>query len=400
MTADSEALTRLIWTAVDRQSRGMKRAGPAAARELAQEPERAVDVAVDQALHRFVDLLWDGGWLPYDLVRAVGRDGDEFASALVVDAIAADVARHPTASLHERWREQLSTVGAVVWWRGDAPLFGQWAERHILTRVEALTTAIGLLAALMRLPRLPQIVPPPGTAAQKVDHARPAVDQKVLARVRGLLAKAESTQFPDEAEALSAKAQELMNRYALERAMLDATEHVPQTATASRLWLDTPYIGAKANLVCVVADANRCRGVIYEKLGFVALIGDELDLEITELLATSLLLQATRAMVHAGSRATRDDESRSRAYRQAFLLSYASRIGERLSSVTADLVDDNLLPVLADRTQVVDQLFDSMYPQARPKSFTVRSAAGWGAGRAAADQADLGVTRPPLGRNS
>ncbi|MFE3753475.1 DUF2786 domain-containing protein [Nocardia tengchongensis] len=33
--------------------------------------------------------------------------------------------------------------------------------------------------------------------------------------VRGLLAKAESTSLPEEAEALSAKAQELMTKYAL-----------------------------------------------------------------------------------------------------------------------------------------------------------------------------------------
>ena len=42
------------------------------------------------------------------------------------------------------------------------------------------------------------------------DSARP--DEKVLGRVRALLAKAESTTFPEEAEALTAKAQELMAR--------------------------------------------------------------------------------------------------------------------------------------------------------------------------------------------
>jgi hypothetical protein len=40
--------------------------------------------------------------------------------------------------------------------------------------------------------------------------------------VRALLAKAESTTYPEEADALTAKAQELMARHSIDRAMLDA----------------------------------------------------------------------------------------------------------------------------------------------------------------------------------
>jgi hypothetical protein len=90
-----------------------------------------------------------------------------------------------------------------------------------------------------------------------------------------------------------------MNRHAFDRAVLDAEGHVEQSATSRRLWLDN--LSAKSQLVHVVVEANRCRAVVYDKLSFVALVGDELDLEITELLSTSLLVQATRAMVSAGS---------------------------------------------------------------------------------------------------
>lgn len=85
----------------------------------------------------------------------------------------------------------------------------------------AVATAVELAAALSALPRLPQILPPPGAA--RADAPRTSrVDPRVLGRVRGLLAKAESTSFAAEAEALSAKAQELMTRHAIERAVLDA----------------------------------------------------------------------------------------------------------------------------------------------------------------------------------
>ncbi|MFL6149092.1 MAG: DUF2786 domain-containing protein, partial [Pseudonocardiaceae bacterium] len=243
---------------------------------------------------------------------------------------------------------------------------------------------------------------PPGSAAARAAPRR-GVDQKMLARVRALLAKAESTTFPEEAEALSTKAQELMSRYSLERIVVDSAGSAgsdPYPAAARRLWLDNPYVAAKALLVGAVAEANRCRTVLSEALGFTTVLGDEVDLEIVELLSTSLLVQATRAMVSAGSQISRTGRSRTRSYRQSFLLAYATRIGERLSTArdvsTAAVADSaRLLPVLAARERVVEELFESMFPQSVSRSYSVGNAAGWYAGRAAADLAVLD-TRPAV----
>jgi hypothetical protein len=67
-------------------------------------------------------------------------------------------------------------------------------------------------------------------------------------------------------------------------------------------WIDSPYAGAKALLVQAVATANRCRTVWTEHLGFVTVVGSETDLNLVELLTTSLLVQANRAMLAAGAR--------------------------------------------------------------------------------------------------
>jgi hypothetical protein len=290
-----------------------------------------------------------------------------------------------------------------VWWKPDQPggHLLQWSRRRAIDVAAALTTVIEVLAILLALPALPRIVPPPGTGVAA--PPRRGVDQKMLSRVRALLAKAESTTFPEEAEALSAKAQELMSRYSLERIVVESTIGAdgvadPHPAAARRLWLDNPYVAAKAMLVGAVAEANRCRTVLSEKLGFTTVLGDEVDLEIVELLSTSLLVQATRAMVSAGSQLTRSGRSRTRSYRQSFLLAYATRIGERLSIArdvsTAAVADAaQLLPVLAARELMVDQLFESMFPQPVSRSFSVGNAAGWHAGRAAADLAVLDTRR-------
>jgi hypothetical protein len=233
------------------------------------------------------------------------------------------------------------------------------------------------LGFLMTLPALV----PPGTATP----ARHTVDEKKLSRVRALLAKAESSSFPEEAEALSAKAQELMTRHALDRVLVEAGPELP---ASRRIWLDTPYVDAKSLLVHVVAQANRCRAVFDARWDFVTVVGDEDDLDAVTLLTTSLLVQATRAMIA-------DPAGRDRAFRKSFLVSYATRVGERLDQAAEAAIaespdPDRLLPVLASHDLAVEAAFTTLFPAVVSKSVTVRSHEGWDAGREAADRARLG----------
>ena len=349
-----------------------------------------IEAAVRIAVPPSVGAAWTLGWSPADLYQLARRRLDEQGVDYLVDAIAGEARRHAPAGLHERWREQLRRLGAQVWWDPAQDHLGQWIRRRHGHLVDALATVIAVLALLISLPKLPTIRPSPaGTALPD------GVDQKVLAKVRGLLAKAESTTFPDEAEALSAKAQELVTRYALQRVVAQSEDGSgPRPGSARRMWLDNPYVAAKALLVDAVAEANRCRAVLSEKLGFITVLGDEVDLELVELISTSLLVQATRAMVCAGSRTSRTGQSRTRSFRHAFLIAYATRIRERLTaardtSTTAAGDPDRLLPVLAAKEQAVDELLASMFPVQASRSFSVGNAAGWSAGRAAAELAVL-----------
>ncbi len=371
------------------------RIGATLAGRCADQPGM-VEAAVRQAVVPAVTAAWARGWSPEDLHQLARRRLDAAAISYLVDAIADESQRYAQATVPQRWSDELQQIGAVVWWEPGRGHLVQWTRRHGRNVTDALAAVIEMLALLLSLPVLPRIVPPPGSATTAAP--RRGVDQKVLARVRGLLAKAESTTFPEEAEALSAKAQELMTRHCLERIVIDSAGSDPHPAAARRLWLDSPYVAAKALLVGAVAEANRCRTVLSEKLGFTTVIGDEVDLEVVELLSTSLLVQATRAMVSAGSQITRTGQSRTRSYRQSFLIAYATRIGERLATARdagAAAVPDSarLLPVLAAREQVVDELFESMFPESVSRSFSVGNAAGWHAGRAAADLAVLDTRR-------
>ncbi|MGH3721427.1 MAG: DUF2786 domain-containing protein [Pseudonocardiaceae bacterium] len=377
------------------------RIGAMVADRCAEAPS-LVAAAAQGSVTPLVTAAWARGWSPEDLYQTARRRLDGAGVGYLVDAIAQESQRYAKAAIPQRWSEDLRQIGAVLWWE-PAQTGGhllQWARRAGRGLADALTTVIEVLAMLLALPVLPRIAVPPGSANAAAPPRR-GVDQKMLARVRALLAKAESTTFPEEAEALSAKAQELMSRYSLERIVIDSAGSAgsdPHPATARRMWLDNPYVAAKALLVGAVAEANRCRTVLSEKLGFTTVLGDEVDLEIVELLSTSLLVQATRAMVSAGSQITRSGQSRTRSYRQSFLIAYATRIGERLSTARnagAAAVADSarLLPVLAARERVVEELFESMFPQSVSRSYSIGNAAGWHAGRAAADLATLETRR-------
>ncbi|MGB8997292.1 MAG: DUF2786 domain-containing protein [Pseudonocardiaceae bacterium] len=384
------------WTG---DSESAARIGTMVADRFAEQPA-LVAAAVHCAVVPLITAAWQRGWTPEDLHQTARRRLNAEGVGYLVDAIAEESQRYATATVAPRWREDLGQMGAVLWWEPEQTggHLLQWTRRHARSLADALSTVIEVLATLLALPVLPRIIPPPGSATVTAGPRR-GVDQKMLARVRALLAKAESTTFPDEAEALSAKAQELMSRYSLERIVIDdAASADPYPAAARRLWLENPYVAAKALLVGAVAEANRCRTVLSEKLGFTTVLGDEVDLEIVELLSTSLLVQATRAMVSAGSQTSRAGRSRTRSYRQSFLLAYATRIGERLSTArdegTAAVADSaRLLPVLAARERVVEELFESMFPQSVSRSYSVGNAAGWHAGRAAADLAILDTRR-------
>jgi hypothetical protein len=328
------------------------------------------------------------GWAPTDLGEVVRRKGDPAGLPALVALLGREVARHPSSQVASQWRDDLTELEVVV------------AAVHPGTgRLDDLAAVLALCALLGQLHPLYPLFPAPGAAASSVrsDDLRAAAagraDSKVLAKVRALLAKAESTEFPEEAETLSAKAQELISRYALERLVTQKADDRP-AVLRRRIWIDAPYVAPKAALLQAVATANSCRVVLDDFYGYVTVLGEESDIEAVELLTTSLLVQADAAMLRHGSQSTRDGRSRTAAFRRAFLLSYAHRIGERLAEAQQDAVaalgrGGELVPLLTAKTERVEDAFTEAFPRVRSRTTSVSDYRGWAAGRAAADQAVL-----------
>jgi hypothetical protein len=339
-------------------------------------PSWAIAEAVTDLLDRLTGAALRGGWSPLELANAVGRvvgEGYETVLAWLVGRAC-----------------QLGALDSVTWKLEVAALGRPRALR--VESVEDLALALRLAALFSMLPA--SDIPAGRQAATASDPADSRTSGQ-LAKVRALLAKAEATTFADEAEALSAKAQELISKHSLEQLLQHeadrATDARPST-TYRRLWLDAPYVDAKANLVNEIAAANRCRAVYAQRLGYCTVIGSSFDLDAIDLMLTSLLAQAQRAMLRHGSRNS-GGRSSTRSFRQSFLVSFAIHIGQRLRQVADESVaatgGSSLLPALRNHESEVDELTGIMFPTLVEKATSVTNAEGWAGGRLAAELADL-----------
>ncbi|NMN96606.1 DUF2786 domain-containing protein [Antrihabitans stalactiti] len=339
--------------------------------------------------------VYERGWQPADVLHVTRRSLGAGEVKLAIWAILYD-ARITRAAERapQRWLEHLHAIAELG--AQPSPSGATALQRTAVT------------ALWRRLPRLASECPPPSQwpahrVTPNIDaHAAPAaaVDAKVLSRIRGLLAKAEGTEFAEEAETFTAKAQELMTKYAVTAALVESRDCTTSTVVQSRrIHLDNPYIKEKALLLSEIAGANRVRSVWFSTLGMASLVGTPIDLEQTEMLFTSLLVQATRAMQDEARRGGGPDAASSKSYRRAFLYGFAIRIGQRLrmtqTSATAQAAlesavsVEDLLPVLAQQSAAVDRAFEQLFPTTTATRTSPVDAAGWYAGQAAAERASL-----------
>jgi Protein of unknown function (DUF2786) len=327
-----------------------------------------VSAVLEEEFASMLSRVWKIGWLPSEVLRQVRRTNSATHEKILACAISAYHQEIDPTTLHRDWRDHVAALGlgrvhSVGW-------FSDLADAEQVTWDEMLVLALDtLIAAETRIP-LETIIPAPGTQAAKesIILGRVATSDPILEKVRNLLAQAESTKFDAEAEAFTAKAQELMARHSLDEALVWSRSEARTKPVVIRIAIDEPYIKAKSLFVQIVAEKSRCRAVYFPHLAMSSIVGFEPDVHATETLFTSLLVQAQSSLTRAASTAPPGARTRSRSYRASFLVAYARRIGERLAeinmhveSATSESADVDLLPVLAARSAAVDEAVDEWF---------------------------------------
>jgi hypothetical protein len=239
-----------------------------------------------------------------------------------------------------------------------------------------------------------------------------------LNRVRKILAKAEDPAVtPEEAEAYTAKAAQLIAGYGIDRALL--AEQVPQSDVVGDrvVVMEAPYARDKASLLAAVAAALRCKVVQREryvgdnpraatKQLSLHLFGYGSDLERVEMLYTSLLLQATIQVM----RATPPPWETKAAFRRSWLAGFTAAVAGRLRDAEQRAATDaaaaagparsgrSVELVLLDRSRAAEAAMHAAYPRLGNARRRELSGSGGRSGFRAGQRADLGGAR--VGRGS
>jgi hypothetical protein len=233
--------------------------------------------------------------------------------------------------------------------------------------------------------------------------------------IRKLLTRAESTDFEAEREACLAKVAELTARHSIEEALIWSRHRHEERIRPVQRFIDVPppYTARKVVLFGAVGAHHGCTvidlGTEDDGSRRVAVVGFPGDVERTEVLVTSLLLQLTRAMLAPGCASkgpaisSQVAAASTAAYRRSFITAFAWRVGERLAEIRraqeAEAEADghegagkvpSVALVLADREDAVQQEVQRHYPFLRHRKTNGGSSpAGYAAGRAAAERAEL-----------
>jgi hypothetical protein len=189
-----------------------------------------------------------------------------------------------------------------------------------------------------------------------------------------------------------------MAKYGIDRALLGKARPGSDKPDDRKIDIDNPWARVQTHLLCGIASAMRCQAVLLPRAGSgsrVHIFGFQSDIERTDVLYTSLLLQMwsglKQAEVPAWSRSPR-------AWRRSWLLGFISAVVARIRAAEAAAVTDATRGeaagtgtdlVLADRRQIITRNLAEAYPVTRKTQMTY-SGSGYGAGHAEGQKADIG----------
>lgn len=268
---------------------------------------------VDPACASWLDLLARliivaayRGWAPSDLLHLLGPSADatlRWASATHV--LRAEV----TLPTQHHWHDFLHTSPAPSRRLGAATM-QRWCRK--------LSSCTTLADAAAPTPHAPI------TARASREHQR----------IAALLAKAQSTTFSPEAQALTRKAQQLREKLRQQLAG-DATCASTSAVVVRRVYVKAPWVRYQFALLDSIARHNCCAVVLLHRSGIISAFGHPEDLDFT--LTLFRVLNGYRDTLMRAAPRTTSTSAATTAFRRAFNLGFCARISAELDEVISHL---------------------------------------------------------------
>jgi hypothetical protein len=218
----------------------------------------------------------------------------------------------------------------------------------------------------------------------------------MINKIRGLLAKAESTEHPAEAEAFLDKATALMAQYRIDEATLIASGEVQANPVEKRQIYVTGYRACKDTLIVHVVRAFNCHVIRTGGSKGYGLVGGKTDLDMAIALFTSLEIQLDRELFALQGY----DTGTTRSMRANFAKGWVSTVGKRVTDRYAKQAEEaaagassSTALVLRDRDAEAADKFTEWYhtkPVYRTSRSSVTNGRHYNAGAAAGRNADVG----------
>lgn len=243
----------------------------------------------------------------------------------------------------------------------------------------------------------------------------PNKDQ-LLDKVRAMLALAESERdlgHEEAADSHTATAMRWMAKHGIDEKLAMARAHASHKPIDKVFTIQAPYANTKNRLLAVVARALHCQPILMTTRGSaerVHVFGFESDIELVDLLYTSLLLQMSSAMARHPFPEWVSGRGLM-AERRSFMFGFMGAVKPRLEAAYALAeaeADDSGTTgkelVLASRDLAVKTAVDDMYPSLRSVR-TTTTGRSYKYGHAAGERANIhdrpnvgGTGRPALAR--
>jgi len=219
-----------------------------------------------------------------------------------------------------------------------------------------------------------------------------------LAKVRALLAKAESEAALGNdaaADAYNAKAATLMAKHGIDAALAAETKPDGDPRTSKVMTFRAPHAKAHGYLYAKVLGAMRIRVILKDGYKTVHVFGYQSDLDLAEMMHTSLSVQALRGLAKAPIRPANYAGADVRSFYYKFAEVVAGRLRDIYAATAKTAQDEagagqSVALVLADRTALVNQDVRAEYPALRTVRISMSGRAGH-AGAEAGRRADLGL---------
>lgn len=258
------------------------------------------------------------------------------------------------------------------------------------------------------------------------------VQEQYAEKIRALLAKAESTEFAEEAEVFYAKAQELMAKYMIDQAMIDAARGKTDDVIGQcELFFAGSFPEDRRQIGSIIARANGCKcvyrnaamgfgsktidGKVWRNWEALTVTGFQSDLERVQMLDTSVQIQLMRALKrwYQDNKKGWWSKGDSHRERREFIIGYGDGLRQKFTAANAAAkksaaeekaraeetttaqATDSVALVLRTREDQVKDWYDKKYGthlRSVSRRYERGSSGAYGAGHSAGSTANIGQT--------